>query len=108
MFLWLFGFGCLGLEGACADDDADGQGNGVDGRRDRIGPCPAPYGAEGLHEHADGRQHDQREPFEHVIDAAGDEPVGHGVGGCRCIGWIVGHVCSDRKNNGDAVTRIIG
>ncbi|KFI72843.1 hypothetical protein BLSS_3002 [Bifidobacterium longum subsp. suis] len=45
----LFGFGCLGLEGAGADDDADGQGDGADGRRGRIGPRPAPYGAEGLH-----------------------------------------------------------
>ena len=40
------------LRVACADDDADGQGDGVDGRRGRIGPRPAPYGAEGLHEHA--------------------------------------------------------
>lgn len=45
----LFGLGCLGLEGAGADDDADGQGDGADGRRGRIGPRPAPYGAEGLH-----------------------------------------------------------
>ena len=37
------------LEGACADDDADSQGDGIDSRRGRIGPRPAPYGAEGLH-----------------------------------------------------------
>ena len=109
---WM-GAGCdsdvpAGADGADADERAGEDAERVERGHYRVHVSPAPCGADRAHEQGECGQDDEAQPFEDVVDAAGDEPVGHDVGGCRCIGWIVGHVCSDRKNNGDAVTRIIG
>lgn len=83
---------------------------------------PAPCGADRVDEQGECGQDDEAEPFEDVVDAAGDEPVGHVMGDVdgfgpvarvdagECFagvgrGFAVGHVCSDQRKDDDGWCR---
>lgn len=71
------------FDGADADERAGEDAERVERGHYRVHVSPAPCGADRTDEQGECGQDDEAQPFEDVVDAAGDEPVWHVAGGCR-------------------------